>query len=118
MHIAYVTITILAAAANGYAACLNFLRAESVKVVADQVQVSQKWMVPFGILLASGAIGLLLGLAVPGLGVAAATGLVLYFSCAIRAHLRVRDPGIAGAVSFLVLAVGALITDLGYHNHW
>jgi hypothetical protein len=118
MHVTYLVITILAALANGYAATLNFVGAESVKVVADKVQVSRRWMIPFGILLASGALGLLFGFAVPVLGTAAAIGLVLYFMCALGAHLRVRDPGIGGAVSFLVLAVAALIADLGYHNHW
>jgi hypothetical protein len=44
-------------------------------------------------------------------------GLVVYFICALGAHIPVRDPKIAGAVSFLVLAVAALIADLGYHNH-
>jgi DoxX-like family len=118
MDIAYVVTTILAALANGYAASLNFAGAESVKVVADRVQVSQKWMIPFGILLASGALGLLLGFAVPVLGTAAAIGLVLYFICAVGAHIRVRDRQIAGAVSFLVLAVAALTADFAYHNHW
>jgi hypothetical protein len=118
MHVTYVVITILAALANGYAAVLNFVGAESVKVVADKVRVSQEWMIPFGILLASGALGLLIGFFVPVLGTAAAIGLVLYFICALSAHLRVRDPGIGGAVSFLVLAVVALIAGLGYHNQW
>jgi hypothetical protein len=97
---------------------LNFVGAESVKVVADRVRVSRKWMVPFGTLLASGAVGLLVGFAVPVLGTAAAIGLVLYFICAVSAHIRVRDPGITGAVSFLVLVVAALLADVGYHNHW
>jgi hypothetical protein len=118
MHVIYLVITILAAVAYSYAACLNFVGAESVKVVADKVQVSQKWMIPFGMLLASGALGLLIGFVVPVMGTAAAVGLVLYFICALSAHLRVRDPGIGGAVSFLVLAMAALITALGYHNHW
>ena len=118
MHITYVVITILAVLANGYAACLNFAGAESVKVVADKVQVSQRWMIPFGTLLASGALGLLIGLAVPVLGTAAAIGLILYFTGALSANLRVRDPGIGGAVTFLMLAVAALIAGLGYHNHW
>jgi len=118
MHIAYIVTTILAAVANGYAASLNFGGAESVKVVADRVRVSQEWMIPFGVLLASGAVGLLIGFAVPVLGTAAGIGLVLYFICAVTAHLRVRDPGIAGAVSFLVLAAASLITNLGYRNHW
>jgi len=38
MHVTYVMTTILAALANGYAASLNFVGAESVKVVADRVQ--------------------------------------------------------------------------------
>jgi hypothetical protein len=118
MQATYVIITILAALANGYAAVLNFVGAESVKVVADKVRVSREWMIPFGILLASGTLGLLMGFVVPVLGTAAAMGLVLYFICALTAHLRVRDPGIGGAVSFLVLAVAALITNLGYHNQW
>ena len=117
MHITYVVITILAALAYSYAAYLNFVGAESVKVVADKVQVSQKWMIPFGMLLASGAVGLLIGFAVPALGTAAAIGLVVYFVCALGAHVRVRDRQIGGALSFLVLAVAALIAAVGYHNH-
>ncbi len=108
MRITYLAITILAALANGYAASLNFLGAESVKVVAEKVRVSQQWMMPPGTLLAAGATELLVGFAVPALGTAAAVGLVLYFICALSAHIRVRDPNVGGAVSFLVLAVAAL----------
>jgi len=66
----------------------------------------------------SGAVGLLAGFVVPALGRAAAIGLLAYFISAVSAHVRVRDPKIAGAVSFLALAVAALITDIGYRNHW
>lgn len=118
MNIAYVVVTIVVALANSYAAALNFVGAESVRVVADEVRVSQKWMIPFGILLASGAVGLLIGFAVPVLGTAAAIGLVVYFICAVSAHIRVRDPKVAGAVSFLVMAAAALVVGLGYHDHW
>ena len=118
MHVTYLVITILAALANGYAACLNFVGAESVKVVADRVRVSREWMVPFGMVLAAGAVGLLTGFAVPVLGTAAAIGLVLYFICAVTAHLRVRDRQVGGAVFFLLLAAAALTTDIAYHNHW
>jgi hypothetical protein len=118
MHTIYVVTTILVALANGYAASLNFAGAKLVEVVADRVQVSQKWMIPFGILLASGALGLLLGFVVPVLGTAAAIGLVLYFICAVTAHIRVGDRQIGVAVSFLVLAVAALTADLAYRNHW
>jgi hypothetical protein len=118
MHVTYLVTTILAALANGYAASLNFVGAESVKVVADRVQVSRGWMVPLGTLLASGAVGLLAGFVVPALGTAAAIGLVLYFICAVTAHLRVRDRHIGGAVFFLLLAAAVLATNVAYHNYW
>jgi DoxX-like family len=118
MRIPYVALTILAALANAYAAFLNFAGAESVKIVADRVRVAQKWMVPFGLLLAAGAAGLLPGFAVPGLGTAAAIGLVLYFICALCAHIRVRDRGVGGAITFLVLAAAALTADFAYRNRW
>jgi hypothetical protein len=118
MQVSYFVVTILAALANGYAAALNFLGAESVKVVADRVQVSRAWMVPLGMLLASGAVGLLAGFAVPALGTAAAIGLVVYFICAVTAHLRVRDRRIGGAVCFLLLAAAALTSEVAEHNHW
>jgi hypothetical protein len=116
MYVTYLVTTILAALATGYAASLNFVGAESVKVVADRIRVSRAWMGPLGVLLASGAVGLLTGLAVPALGTAAAIGLVLYFICAVIAHLRVRDRQIGGAVFFLLLAAAALTVQVAYHD--
>jgi hypothetical protein len=118
MHVTYLLTTILAVLANGYAASLNFAGAESVRVVADRLQISRRWMIPLGALLAAGAIGLLTGLAVPVLGAAAAIGLIVYFVCAVTAHVRVRDRDIGGAAFFLLLAAAALTTNIGYHNHW
>jgi hypothetical protein len=118
MHTPYIVVTIMAAVANGCAASLNFAGAEYVKVVAERVHVSQKWMVPFGTLLAAGAVGLLSGFAVPSLGTAAAIGLIVYFACAITAHVRARDRDVGGALFFLLLAVAALVTGLAYHDGW
>jgi DoxX-like family len=118
MHVMYLVITVLVSLASGYAASLNFVGAESVKAVADRVKVSRTWMVPLGVVLALGAGGLLAGFAVPALGTAAAIGLVLYFICAVCAHLRVRDLQVEGAAFFLLLAAAALIVDLAYHDHW
>ena len=112
MYLVYCVITTVAAIANGYAAFLNFAGADSVRLVADRVHVSQRWMVPFGGLLAAGAIGLLVGFAVPVLGYAAGIGLVLYFTGAVLAHVRAGDRGFGGAIFFLVLAATALATDL------
>jgi SNF family Na+-dependent transporter len=116
MYVIYLVTTIAAALANGYAACLDFAGAESVKAVADRVRVSRRWMVPFGALLASGAVGLVAGFAVPALGTAAAIGLVLYFICAVTAHLRVHDRRMGGALFFLLLAAAALTTAVAYRD--
>jgi hypothetical protein len=118
MHIAYLAMTSLAALMNLFAAAMNFAGAGFVRAVADKVQVSTKWMAPFGVLLAAGAAGLIAGFAVPTLGAAAAIGLVIYFVCALGAHVRVRDRNVGGAVTFLLLAVAALVTDVGYRQHW
>jgi hypothetical protein len=50
------------------------------------------------------------------LGVAAGIGLVLYFACAVVAHLRVGDvKGIGPAAFLLALAAGAVVLRiLGY----
>jgi hypothetical protein len=116
MYVTYLVITIVAALAVGYAAALDFAGAESVKLVADRVRVSRRWMVPLGTLLASGAVGLLAGIAVPALGTAAAIGLVLYFVCAVTAHVRARDRQMGGAVFFLLLAAAALAAGLAYRD--
>lgn len=118
MQVAYLTLTITAALANAGAAYLSLVGAKSVRMVADRVRVPQRWMIPFGTLLAAGATGLLIGFAVPVLGVAAAIGLILYFAGAVSAHVRARDPGVGGALFFLALAVGALVANLAYHDNW
>lgn len=117
MYKIYVVITVLAALAVGYAAFLNFVGAESVRVVADRVQVSQKWMIPLGALLAAAAGGLVIGVVVAPLGIAAGIGLVLYFIGALSAHIRAHDRGVGGAVTFLVLALAVLTVDVLYRSH-
>lgn len=118
MYVIYIAVTCLAAATNGYAAFLSFIGAESVKIIAERVRVPQGWMVPLGTLLASGAIGLVSGFVIPELGAAAAAGLVLYFICAVIAHLRVGDRQLGGALFFGLLAAGALSTNVVYHCYW
>jgi hypothetical protein len=61
-----------------------------------------------------GAVGLLVGLVVPQVGVIAAAGLTLYFLAAIVAHLRVRDSwaDTAGAAVLAVVSAATLATGL------
>jgi DoxX-like family len=113
MFSAYVAVTLLAIAANAFAAMLDFVRYKQVLINMARVGVPESWLIMLGILKAAGALGLLLGLiGVPLIGTAAAIGLVLFFVGAIIAHLRARDYSIGPAAAFLALAVAALVLDL------
>jgi hypothetical protein len=74
--------------------------------------VSESWITTLGILKAAGAAGLLIGIGVPLIGTAAATGLTLFFVGAIITHLRARDYSFGLAVVFLLLVVAALVLRL------
>jgi hypothetical protein len=112
MFIAYVSVTILAAAANIFSATLDFTRYKQILINMDKVGVPQSWISTLGILKAAGAIGMLIGIGVPLIGTAAAMGLVLFFVGAIITHLRARDYSFGLAVVFLLLAVAALVLRL------
>jgi hypothetical protein len=115
MSTAYVAVGTLTAAANGTFAILDFLRSEFVLQNMARVRVTPSWLYPLGFLKLAGAVGLLIGIAVPALGVAAALGLVLFFIGAIAAHIRAHDyssipfPGtlLLAAIASLVLRVAS-----------
>ncbi len=65
MFIAYVVVTLLAAAANIFSATLDFIRYKQVLINMAKAGVSESWITPLGILKAAGAIGLLVGIGVP-----------------------------------------------------
>jgi hypothetical protein len=64
------------------------------------------------VLKLAGAVGLVVGVWVTGLGVAAAIGVVLYFVGAIVFHVRVKNYEVAPALLFLVLGVASLVLQL------
>jgi hypothetical protein len=111
MFTAYVVVTLLATAANIYAATADFSRAEWIVVNMSKMGVPQSWMLPLGALKMAGALGLLIGFGVPLIGVAASAGLVLFFIGAIVAHMRAHWYSFY-PVAFLLLAVGSLVFRL------
>ena len=116
MLAAYVTCTGLAALACAYAVYQSFTHAAFVIDTAQRLGLSVSLMVPFGILLGAAGAGLLAGFAVPGLGTAAACGLVAYFVIALAAHLQARDFQLTWPLIYLSLAAAALATGLAYHG--
>jgi len=89
MYIAYLIVTALAAAANFFSAGCDFVRYKQVSIAMARAGVPDSWMTTLGILKAAGGIGLLIGIGIPPIGMAAAIGLTL-FIC--RGH-RHPSPG-------------------------
>jgi hypothetical protein len=111
MVTAYVAVTVLTAAFNAWAAIADWVRARFVLANAEDVGVPQSWLPSLGALKAAGAAGLLVGLmGVRPIGIAAATGLVLFFVGAVVAHLRARAyDKIVFPACFLALATASLL---------
>jgi hypothetical protein len=109
MFIAYLAVTLLAAAANIFSVALDFVHYEQILINMAKLGVSDSWITTLGTLKAAGALGLLVGIAVPLIGIAAASGLVLFFVGAIITHLRAHDYSFGLAVVFLLLAIAALV---------
>src|SRR5437763_7217950 len=109
MFVAYIIEIIIAAAANIFSATLDFIRFKQILVNMAKVGVPESWITMLGTLKVAGAVGLLVGIGVPSIGVAAAIGLILFFIAAITTHLRARDYSFGLAVVFLLLAGPALV---------
>lgn len=114
MGIAYLVIAILLAAILVFSG-LGKLRRDPriVLVIHELVGVPMKYFPLLAACEFAGAMGLVLGIWWPLLGVAAGIGVVLYFVGAIVSHLRVGDVrGIGPAAFLLTMAAGALVTRI------
>lgn len=112
MFAAYVIVTVVTILANAWAAVADLVSARFVLATMAEVGVPRSWLVPLGVLKGAGVAGLLLGLLGVGpLGIAAATGLVLFFTGALATHVRVRvfhNIAFPGAYFALAAASAAL----------
>jgi DoxX-like family len=90
MFTANLIVTLLASGANIYAVINDFTQPDWLLASMTKLGVPSWSLFWLGALKAAGAIGLLVGITVPPIGVAAAVGLVLFFIgavvTAIRAH--------------------------------
>ncbi|MCF3106156.1 DoxX family protein [Streptomyces roseoverticillatus] len=111
MFIAYVIITAVTIAANAGVAVADLMKAGFVLANSAEVGTPRPWIPWLAALKGAGAAGLLLGLlGVPFIGVAAATGLVLFYVGAVAAHVRARVfHNMAFPGGYLALAVASLV---------
>jgi hypothetical protein len=111
MTTAYLIVTLVAVAANGFSGIAALLRFKPILPGMAKAGVPVSWLVfPIGTLKTAGALGLAAGLAFRPLGIAAAIGLVMFFVCAIYTHIRASDYGAQFGLAngFLALNVAAL----------
>lgn len=111
MTTALFVATIICIVANAGIAMADFARAEFVLANSAEVHVPPRFLPHLATLKAAGAAGLVLGLTIePWIGVAAGTGLTLFFVGAVIAHVRARVfYNIAFPGAFLLLGVAATV---------
>jgi hypothetical protein len=110
MFIAYVTVTLLTAAANFYAATNDLRRVAWAEANMDTLGIPRSRLVQLGLLKTAGAVGILIGIAVPVVGIVAALGLIVFFVGAVAFTLRVHwYSHLPFPLIWLILATATLV---------
>ena len=113
MDVAYAVAAAVTALMLGMSAWMKVVRhPRTVEVIGDVVGVPLRALPVLATLEIAGAVGLLVGIGVRELGIAAGVALVLYFVVAISSHIRVRDfvaDHLFPAVLMLTVSVATLV---------
>ncbi|WP_030840988.1 DoxX family protein [Streptomyces sp. NRRL F-4474] len=109
MFIAYAVVGCLLALVLTASAAFTLQRNDQIVASMQKVRVPDSWLPRLATLKAAGAIGLVAGLWIAPLGVAAAIGVTLYFVGAVASHLRVKDYELAPAAVLAAVAAAALV---------
>ncbi|WP_181786265.1 DoxX family protein [Streptomyces phytophilus] len=101
--------TVACVVANAFIVTADLARARFVLANSAEVGLRPEALPYLAVLKGTGAAGLVVGLAgITPLGLAAAVGLVLFYLCAVGAHVRTSVfHNIGFPVLFLALALGA-----------
>lgn len=107
---AYLTVVATTAVVTAGIALPDLIPAEFVLANSARVNVPRSWLPTLAVLKLAGAGGLVVGLlGLTGIGIAAATGLVLYFVGAVIFHVRARVfSNIAFPGGYLLLSIASL----------
>jgi len=113
MSIAIAAVSLPLAALLVLTALRKLSHRPDVVATYTRVGVPEERLNLLAALLLAGAAGLVAGLFVTPLGVAAAAALVAYFALAIGAHLRARDTAnVFMPALYLLLALAALVLHI------
>jgi hypothetical protein len=110
MSTTYIIFVVLGAAMAAFSAGSVFFHAKWVVEPLAEYRVPKAWWPWLGTAKAAGALGLLVGLVYPAIGVAAAIGLVLYFTGAVITVVRARwYSHVPFPLMYMAPVVGALV---------
>ncbi|WP_329381938.1 DoxX family protein [Streptomyces sp. NBC_01351] len=102
-----VVFALVGALMVGFSAYSVFAKAEFVVGPLAEYGVPRSWWTWLGVAKAAGALGLVAGLFVPAIGVAAAIGIALYFAGAVLTTFRAK--AYAHAVFPIMYAAPAVV---------
>jgi uncharacterized membrane protein YphA (DoxX/SURF4 family) len=71
--------------------------------------VPMSWLPRLAAAEIAGGVGLLIGLKLAPLGIAAAVGLIAYFAGAIATHVKAKDNNVAPPLVLMLISVAALV---------
>jgi hypothetical protein len=116
VHVVYIIVAAVFTVMLTMSARMKLVRDPlAVEVIGGVVGVPLRFFAVLALLEIAGGVGLLVGIGLKPLGVAAGACLVVYFAVAIVSHLRKRDlvPGhIVPPVMMLVISAAALALRL------
>ncbi|MCY1693787.1 DoxX family protein [Curtobacterium sp. SL109] len=112
MHIAAVALSLLLAVAMLGSGVMKLLGTAQMTENMRVVNVSVPQMRVLGVLELLATVGLVVGLWVPAIGIAAAIGAVVYFAGAVVAHVRAHEKNVQPAAVLFVFAVATLVVLL------
>ncbi|MGB6205680.1 DoxX family protein [Mycobacterium sp.] len=92
MHTAYLVVTMIAIGIDGFSGVSALVHFAPIIPPMQRAGVPLSWLTfPIGTLKTLGTLGLVMGLWVPPIGLAAAAGLTVFFVCAVYTHVLAND---------------------------
>jgi len=119
MNTIYLAVTIAAIVINGLSGVAALAHFSPIMPGMSAAGVPVSWLrFPIGTLKAVGALGLLCGLWLPVIGVAAALGLALFFVCALYIHVLAKDISAQFGFAVFLLALNVATLALTVITHF
>jgi uncharacterized membrane protein len=108
MHTAYLVVTMIAIGIDGFSGVSALVHFAPIIPPMQRAGVPLSWLTfPIGTLKILGTLGLVVGLWVPVIGLAAAAGLTVFFVCAVYTHVLANDISSQFAFAGFLLALNS-----------